>query len=246
VPQAGHIGRPGQQVRRRLLIPGGGHRDNSCSSPIWGVRTQPGEPRSPRMAVPCQLSWTCASALTCADQNRWQIGPSRLRAVLQAIPRRGRVGSVAVQSESNTCCVIRRRNCRHASSLDPAPRNPMVLDLALRHAELARRAARGRPHLPAAGAARCRRVAGGVEPRAAGKEWGKSGPHGPATRTSVSSLFRYARFVTHGCRGRGWRPSRCRYARLVTGCPRSGVAWSDSSSCWRGRGRVGSWRCRFR
>jgi len=25
-------------------------------------------------AVPCQLSWTCASALTCADQNRWQIG----------------------------------------------------------------------------------------------------------------------------------------------------------------------------
>ena len=33
------------------------------------------------------------------------------------------------------CCVIRRGNCRHPSSLDP-PRDPMFLDLALRHAEL--------------------------------------------------------------------------------------------------------------
>jgi hypothetical protein len=67
---------------------------------------------------------------------------------------------------------------------------------------------------------------------------------GPAlhrTRSSVSSLFRCAR--PSWLR---WRPSRCRYARLVTGCPRSGGAWSGFSFWWRGHGRVGSWRCLFR
>ena len=50
---------------------------------------------------------------------------------------------------------------------------------------------------------------------------GESGPALPRTRSSVSSLFRCAR--PSWLR---WRPSRCRYARLVTGCPRSGGAWS--------------------
>jgi len=56
--------------------------------------------RPARCRVPCQWSWTCARALTCADHIRWQW---RVAAVCRSKRSRDAVsGSVASQSESMT------------------------------------------------------------------------------------------------------------------------------------------------